>query len=63
MKNIERNIIIVTLVFLVLGLFLVYVNFKKGRRKDPFRCSDAQEYFHKVGVEVDCQKIIKEVNT
>lgn len=62
MKHFEKNIIFVTLIFLVLAFVLFEIDHFKGRRTDPFRCSDAKEYFHKVGVEVDCQKIEKEVN-
>ena len=36
---------------------------KKGKRVDPFRCSDAKHYFEKQGIDVDCARIEKEVNS
>jgi len=35
---------------------------KKGRRKDPFRCSDAKQYFNRINIAVDCSRIKNEVN-
>ena len=35
---------------------------KKGRRKNPFRCSDAKYYFSKLNIDVDCSQIEEEVN-
>jgi len=35
---------------------------KKGRRKDPFRCSDAKKYFNQIEITVDCERIEDEVN-
>lgn len=62
MGNIEKSIIFVALIFLFFALITLEYNQETGRREDPFRCSDAKEYFHQVGVEVDCQRINEEVN-
>lgn len=41
---------------------LLLTDKKNGRRKDPFRCSDAKKYFKNLGVSIDCEKIEREVN-
>lgn len=34
----------------------------KGKRVDPFRCSDAEHYLQALNVDVDCKRIESEVN-
>lgn len=65
MKNKRTIKIILFILFFAGWLYTAVLQFEivnKGERFDPFRCSDAKKYFEKLGVEVDCEKIDKEVN-
>ena len=58
----KDKFIITTLVFMILSVIYLHINYLEGRRTDAFRCSDAEHYFSQIDIEVDCIKIRCELN-
>ena len=48
--------------FQILEIRSLYETQISGKRVAPFHCSDAKEYFAKINVIVDCERIEEEVN-
>lgn len=58
----EITLLIISILMFIYVTILQSEIIQQGRRDDPFRCSDAREYFEKLEIEVDCQRIDFEVN-